>query len=45
MKSTILTENDYNMFYKSIIYGNIGDPIRTSIKSAYRDVCRTITGF
>ncbi len=45
MKSTILTENDYNMFYKSIIYGNIRDPISTSIKSAYRDVCRTITGF
>lgn len=45
MRSTVLTENDYNLFYKSIIYGNIEDSISTSIKSAYRDVCRTITGF
>lgn len=45
MRNTILTENDYNLFYKSIIYGNIDNSINTSVKSAYRDVCRTITGF
>lgn len=45
MQNTVLTESDYNLFYKSIIYGNIEDSISTSIKSAYRDVCRTITGF
>jgi hypothetical protein len=45
MKKTILNENDYNLFYKSIIFGDINNPISASIKSAYRDVCRTITGF
>lgn len=45
MKKTVLTENDYNLFYKSMIYGNIEDSVRVSIKSAYRDLCRTITGF
>lgn len=45
MQNTILTEKDYNLFYKSIIYGDIQDIIKASIKSAYRDVCRTITGF
>ena len=45
MRKSILTEADYNLFYKSIIYGNVNDSIKSSIKSAYRDVCRTITGF
>ena len=45
IKKSILTESDYNIFYKSIIYGNVNDSIKSSIKSAYRDVCRTITGF
>lgn len=45
MKKTNLTERDYNLFYKSIIYGNIDNSIKASIKSAYRDLCRTITGF
>ena len=45
MVNTVLTENDYNLFYKSVIYGNIDDSISASIKSGYRDVCRTITGF
>ena len=45
MKKTVLTECDYNLFYKSMIYGNIEDPVRASIRSAYRDLCRTITGF
>lgn len=45
MNKTILSEEDYNLFYKSIIFGNIDDPIKVAIKCAYRDVCRTITGF
>ena len=45
MRKSILTESDYNLFYKSIIYGNVNDSIKSFIKSAYRDVCRTITGF
>lgn len=45
MNKTTLTENDYNMFYKSVLYGNITNSIKISIKSAYRDLCRTITGF
>lgn len=45
MNKTTLTENDYNMFYKSVLYGNITNPIKISIKSAYRDLCRTITSF
>ena len=45
MKKTILSEKDYNIFYKSIVFGIIEEPIRAAIKGAYRDVCRTITGF
>jgi len=45
VKKTRLTEKDYNLFYKSIIYGNVTDTIETSIRIAYRDLCRTITGF
>ena len=45
MKKTILTEKDYNLFYKLIIYGNIDKPLLSCINLAYRDVCRTITGF
>lgn len=43
---TVLTEKDYCTFYKSVIYGDINsDIIYIAIKSSYRDVCRTITGF
>lgn len=45
MKKTKLTEKDYNLFYKSMWYGNINDPIESAIRSAYRDLCRTIHGF
>lgn len=45
MRKTTLTEKDYNLFYKSLIFGNVVDAVETSIKSSYRDVCRTITGF
>lgn len=45
MKSTTLTEDDYKSFYQSIIYGNIDNATEASINSAYRDVCRTISGF
>lgn len=45
MKKTKLSEKDYNLFYKSVLYGNVNDTIETSIRVAYRDLCRTITGF
>ncbi len=45
MKKTILTEKDYNDFYKTILFGKIENPINTSVRRAYRDLCRTITGF
>lgn len=45
MRKTILTENDYNTFYKAILYGKIEDPIEKAIFVAYRDLCRTIRGF
>lgn len=45
MQKTILSEKDYNTFYKSIVFGIIDEPIKASINAAYRDVCRTITGF
>ena len=45
MEKTKLTEKDYNEFYKTMLYGNLSDPLKSAIKSAYRDVCRTITGF
>ena len=44
-KNTILTEKDYDNFYKTIIYGYIEDELSSSIKSAYRDMCRTLSGF
>lgn len=44
-KKTILTEKDYNDFYKIILFGKIENPINTSVKRAYRDLCRTIVGF
>ena len=45
MRKTILTENDYNNFYKTVLYKNLDDPIDTAIHAAYRDLCRTIHGF
>ena len=45
MRKTTLTENDYNTFYKAILYGKIEDPLYTAIPVAYRDLCRTIRGF
>ena len=45
MKKTKLTEKDYNEFYKTMLYGNLSDPLKVAIKSAYRDLCRTISGF
>ena len=45
MKRTILNQEDYFTFYKTLIFNNYDDPILTSVKSAYRDVCRTISGF
>lgn len=45
MKKTKLTEIDYNEFYKTMLYGDLSNPLNNAIKAAYRDVCRTITGF
>lgn len=45
MKKTVLTEKDYNVFYKAMLYRKIDDPIDSAIKAAYRDMCRTIRGF
>lgn len=45
MKKTTLTVDDYNNFYKGILYGNITDSLETAIFAAYRDLCRTIHGF
>ena len=45
MRKTVLTEADYNNFYKSVIYGKIKDPLLTAIPVSYRDLCRTIRGF
>ena len=45
MKKSILTEKDYNLFYKGALYGKIDDPLKTAIRVAYRDLCRTIRGF
>ena len=45
MSKTILTDKDYNYFYKSILFGKIDEPISVSTKRAYRDLCRTIDGF
>lgn len=45
MRKTTLTENDYNTFYKAILYGKIEDPVEKAIFVAYRDLCRTIRGF
>lgn len=45
MRKTILSEKDYNLFYKSIVFGIIDDSVKVAIRGAYRDVCRTITGF
>ena len=45
MKKTILTESDYNDFFKTVLYGNISDPLLTVIPVSYRDLCRTIRGF
>ena len=45
IKNTILTEKDYYNFYKTIIYGQVEDELLSSIKSAYRDMYRTLSGF
>lgn len=45
LKKTILTEADYNEFYKAVLYGKIEDPLFTAVPVAYRDMCRTIRGF
>ena len=45
MKKSILTEKDYNLFYKGALYGKIDDPLKTAIRVAYRDLCRTVRGF
>ncbi len=45
MKKTILTESDYNGFFKTVLYGKISDPLLTVIPVSYRDLCRTIRGF
>lgn len=42
MRKTTLTENDYNTFYKAILYGKIEDPVEKAFFVAYRDLCRTI---
>jgi hypothetical protein len=45
-RKTELSEDNYNSFYKTIIFGDYNDdPIKASIKTAYRDLCRTINGF
>lgn len=45
MRKSILTEKDYNLFYKGALYGKIDDVLKTAIKVSYRDLCRTIRGF
>ncbi len=45
MKNTVLTFEDYADFYKNWIFGKIDNPINVAIKPAYRDLCRTISGF
>ena len=45
MKKTVLTESDYNEFYKTVLYGKIEDPLFVAVPVAYRDMCRTIHGF
>lgn len=45
MNKTILTEQDYIRFYKAVTFGNTDQPIVAAVKAAYRDLCRTITGF
>lgn len=42
---TLLTQHDYYRFFVSVIYNNIDDTLEASIRAAYRDVCRTISGF
>ena len=45
MRKTVLKESDYNDFYKTVLYGKIEDEIDTAVRTAYRDLCRTIRGF
>ena len=45
MKKTKLTEKDYTEFYKAMLYGDLSDPLKVAIKTAYLDLCRTISGF
>jgi hypothetical protein len=45
MKNTILTESNYIDFYKGAFFGDMSEPIKAAIIPAYRDLCRTITGF
>lgn len=45
MRKTKLTESDYIKFYKAMLYGNTEDYVNVAIRSAYRDLCRTIHGF
>jgi hypothetical protein len=45
MRKTKLTDRDYDEFYKTMFYGDLSDPLKAAIKSAYRDLCRTISGF
>lgn len=45
MRKSVLTENDYIQFYKAITFGNVDSPILSAVNLAYKDLCRTITGF
>ena len=45
MRKSVLTENDYIQFYKAITFGNVDNPISSAVNLAYKDLCRTITGF
>lgn len=45
MKKTILTDYDYNLFYKSLVFGKVDNPIKSAVSGAYMDLRRTITGF
>ena len=44
MKKTILKEKDYIEFYKTVLYGDLSEPLKSAIKAAYKDMQRTIHG-
>lgn len=45
MRKTKLTDIDYYVFCKTYLYGKIDNSLEKAISVAYRDLCRTITGF